>query len=175
MDGYSLDGRREGGREGGRGRVSPEWKRYERYCLVGRAAVCRGFFLQVIPSSTTRTLKMRHTLAISVRLRGRGGEFRIDTAKEMECRHNYSSLRRFGVVEPPRTHLKLPCRPYSPCSTVVRGGSVWSNHPELTRNCPVGHIPLVSGPQTAFRLTYMQRGNSCVISDTNCLPSTEVE
>ena len=32
-----------------------------------------------------------------------------------------------------RTHSKLPA---SPCSKVVRGRSVWSNHPELTRNCP---------------------------------------
>ena len=43
-----------------------------------------------------------------------------------------SGLRRVGVVEPPRTHSKVPCRPASPCSTVVRGGLVWSNHPELT-------------------------------------------
>ena len=47
-----------------------------------------------------------------------------------------SGSRRFGVVEPPRTHSKLLCRPYSPYITVVRGGSVWSNRPELTRTCP---------------------------------------
>ena len=72
---------------------------------------------------------------------------------------HHSGSRRFGVVEPPRTHSKLPCRPASssrfeevrcgrttpnsleltcrpasPCITVVRGGSVWSNLPKLTRN-----------------------------------------
>ena len=48
------------------------------------------------------------------------------------------------MVEPPRTHLKPPCRPDSPSSKVVRGGSALSNHPELTRNCPVGLIPPAS-------------------------------
>ena len=46
------------------------------------------------------------------------------------------------MVEPPRTHSKLSCRPDSTSSKVVRGGSVRSNHPELTRNCPVGMIQL---------------------------------
>ena len=46
----------------------------------------------------------------------------------------------FGA-RPPR---KLSCRPDSPSSKVVRGGSVWSNYPELTRNCPVGLIPLAA-------------------------------
>ena len=40
-----------------------------------------------------------------------------------------------------RTHSNLPCRPSSPSITVVRGGSVWSNGPELTRTCPVGLPP----------------------------------
>ena len=48
------------------------------------------------------------------------------------------------MVEPPRTHSKLSCRPDSPCRKAVRGGSVWSNHPELTRNSPVGLIPLAA-------------------------------
>ena len=48
------------------------------------------------------------------------------------------------MVEPPRTHSKLPCRSAYPCITVVRGGSVWSNHPKLTRNCPVGLLPPAS-------------------------------
>ena len=51
---------------------------------------------------------------------------------------HYSSSLRFGLVEPPRTHLKLHCRP---CITVVRGGSVWSNHLKLTRTYPVGLHP----------------------------------
>ena len=69
------------------------------------------------------------------------------------------------MVEPPRTHSNLPCRPASllitavgggrcgrtssnslepscrPASlfiTAVGGGSVWSNFLELTRTCPVG-------------------------------------
>ena len=44
-------------------------------------------------------------------------------------------------MEPPLTHSKLPCRAAYPSITVVRGGSVWSNHPELTRNCPAGLFP----------------------------------
>ena len=56
----------------------------------------------------------------------------------------HSGSRRFGVVEPPRTHSLLPCRPASPSSTVGRGGSVWSNHLELTRNFPVDLLPLAT-------------------------------
>ena len=43
---------------------------------------------------------------------------------------NHSRSRRFGVVEPPQTHLNLLCSPASPFITVDRGGSVWLNHPE---------------------------------------------
>ena len=39
----------------------------------------------------------------------------------------YTSSRRFGVVESPRTQSNLPCRPASPFITVVRGSLVWSN------------------------------------------------
>ena len=46
------------------------------------------------------------------------------------------------MVEQPRTYWNLPCRPASPCITVVRGGSVCSNHSELTRTCPLGRFPL---------------------------------
>ena len=53
----------------------------------------------------------------------------------------HSGLRRFGEVEPPQTHSTLPCRPASPYSTVVRGGSVQLNLPELTPNCPSGQLP----------------------------------
>ena len=47
----------------------------------------------------------------------------------------HSGSRRFGEVnrEPPQTHSNLPCRPASPFVTVVRGGSVWLNHPKLTQ------------------------------------------
>ena len=66
------------------------------------------------------------------------------------------------MVEPPRTHSKLPCRPASPfirvvrgrpklirtCPVgfinVVRGGSVRSNRPELTRTSPEGLLPPTS-------------------------------
>ena len=51
---------------------------------------------------------------------------------------------RFGVVEPPRTHSKLPFRPASPFITVVQVGSVWSNRPELTRTFPVVLLPHLS-------------------------------
>ena len=47
------------------------------------------------------------------------------------------SSQWFGVVEPPRTHSNLLCKPASPFVTVVRGCSVWSNRPELNRTCPV--------------------------------------
>ena len=40
------------------------------------------------------------------------------------------------MVEPLRTHSNLPCRPASPFITVVRGGSVWSNRPELSGTWP---------------------------------------
>ena len=89
----------------------------------------------------------------------------------MECRHNYSGLRRLGVVEPPRTHSKLPYSGPMECrhnySGLRRLGVV---EPPRTHS----KLPY-SGPLTTFRLTYTQQGNSCVISDTNCLPSTEVE
>ena len=65
------------------------------------------------------------------------------TQSNLPCRPAYlhhSGSGRFGVVEP-RTQSNLPCRPASPFITVVRGGSVWSNRPELTRICPVGLLP----------------------------------
>ena len=46
------------------------------------------------------------------------------------------------MVEPPRTHSNLPCRPASLFITAVGGGSVWSNLLELTRTCPVGLLLL---------------------------------
>ena len=45
------------------------------------------------------------------------------------------------MFEPLRTHSNLPSRPASPCITVVREGSVWSNRPKLSRTCPVGMLP----------------------------------
>ena len=36
------------------------------------------------------------------------------------------SSQRFGVVEQPRTHSKLPCRPWN---AVVQGRLVWSEPP----------------------------------------------
>ena len=53
----------------------------------------------------------------------------------------HSGSRWFGEVKPPQTHSNFPCRPASPYITVVWGGSVWSNHPELTRIFPVGLLP----------------------------------
>ena len=48
-----------------------------------------------------------------------------------------SGARRFGRVEPPRTHVKLHHSPGSICCTMVRTGSEESNHPELERNYPM--------------------------------------
>ena len=53
----------------------------------------------------------------------------------ISLRHSGSGW--FGEFEPLQTHSNLPCRPASPYITVVRGGSVWSNHPELIRTFPV--------------------------------------
>ena len=53
----------------------------------------------------------------------------------------HSGSRRFGEVEPPGTLSNQPCRPASPFVTVVRGGSVYSNLPELTRTFPVSLSP----------------------------------
>ena len=39
----------------------------------------------------------------------------------------HSGSGRFGMVEPPRTHSKLPCRPASPSITVVRCGRTSTN------------------------------------------------
>jgi len=44
----------------------------------------------------------------------------------------------------PRTHSNLPCKTASPYITVVRGGSVYSNLPRLTRTFPVGLLPRTS-------------------------------
>ena len=42
---------------------------------------------------------------------------------DRHCCICHSGSRRFGVVEPPRTHSNLPCRPASPFITLVRCGS----------------------------------------------------
>ena len=56
----------------------------------------------------------------------------------------------FGAVEPPRTDSKLPFRPASPFITVVRGGSMWLNHPKIARNCPVVLLPLQESGSRRF-------------------------
>ena len=48
-----------------------------------------------------------------------------------------SGSRRFCRVEPPRTHVKLHHRFGSLCCAMVRTGSEEFNHPELKRNYPV--------------------------------------
>ena len=53
----------------------------------------------------------------------------------------YRQYRRCVGVR--RYHANLPYMPCSPCSTVVRGGSVGFNHPELMRNFPTGLAPSV--------------------------------
>ena len=68
-----------------------------------------------------------------------------------------TSWMRFKHIEPHRTQSNLPCRPAYPFITVVRGGSVWSNRPELTRTCPVGLLP--------FPLITVVRGGSVL---SNC-------
>ena len=70
-----------------------------------------------------------------------GREAELKTQASFPLLHSGSS--GFGVVEPPRTHSNLPCRPASPFVTVVRGGSVGSNYPKLTPTFPVGLFPLL--------------------------------
>ena len=53
----------------------------------------------------------------------------------------YYGSNRFGRVEPPRTHEKLSYDPCSLWSSVVQGGSVGLNHPELMRNYPMVLVP----------------------------------
>ena len=69
------------------------------------------------------------------------------------------------MVELPRTHSKLSCRPDSPSSKVVRGGSVWSDHPELTRNYPVGLIPLAAKWFEEVRRSCILIGLFCIQSE----------
>ena len=63
-----------------------------------------------------------------------------------------SGSRRFGWVEPPWTHEKLPYGPCSlwfeevihlPCNKVARAGSVRLNHPELMSNSAAGMVTCV--------------------------------
>jgi len=68
----------------------------------------------------------------------------LQTALHASFPLHHSGLRRFGAVKPPRTHSNLPCRPASPFVTVIRGGSVYSNLPKLTRTFPVGQLPPTS-------------------------------
>ena len=46
----------------------------------------------------------------------------LATALQASFPLHHSSSRGFGVVEPPRIHSNLPCRPASPFITVVLGG-----------------------------------------------------
>ena len=68
----------------------------------------------------------------------------LQTALQASFPLHHSGLRRFGVVEPPRTRSKLPCGPASPFVTLIRGGSVYSNLPKLTRTFPGGLLPPTS-------------------------------
>ena len=65
----------------------------------------------------------------------------LDPSLQASFPLHHSGSSWFGVVEPPRTHSNLPCRPVSPFVTVVRGGSVGSNYPKLTPTFPVGLFP----------------------------------
>ena len=62
----------------------------------------------------------------------------LKTALEACFPFHHSGSRRFAVVEPPRTHAFLPASPFV---TVIQGGSVFLNLPELTRTFPVGLLP----------------------------------
>ena len=66
----------------------------------------------------------------------------LETAFEASLPLHHSGSRVLCAIEPPKTHSKLPCRPASPCITVVRGCCVLSNHPKHTQNCHVGLLPL---------------------------------
>ena len=52
------------------------------------------------------------------------------------------------MVEPPRTHSKLSCRPDSPSGKVVRGGSGWFDHTEPPRTT----VELSEPPRTTLLL-----------------------
>ena len=65
----------------------------------------------------------------------------LQTALQASFPLQHSGSSGFGVVEPPRTHSNLPCRPASPFVTVVRGGSVGSTYPKRTPTFPVGLFP----------------------------------
>ena len=73
------------------------------------------------------------SLALAIRGEFRGGAV---WSNNQERTPNFpvdqAVSRRFGEVEPPRTRSKLPYRPSSQSITVVRWGSVWSNHPKCT-------------------------------------------
>ena len=83
------------------------------------------------------------------------------TSRPIGLLPNASQLR-FGVVKPPRTHSKLPCRPASPCITVVRGGSVRSNHPELIHSGS-RRFGVVEPPRTHSKLPCRPASSSSIV------------
>ena len=111
----------------------------------GKVRYCRTAPNSVEPPRTQSNLPCRPASPLHHSGLRRFGVFEpLQTHSNLPCRPAspcISGLGRFGVVEPPRTQSNQTCRPAYPFITVVRGGSVWSNRPELTRTCPIGLLP----------------------------------
>ena len=113
-----------------------------RTCPVGFIKVVRGGSVRSNRSELTRTspeglLPPTAQWIEDVRC-SRTFPNSLKTALEACFPFHHSGSRRFDVVEPPRTHSFLPASPFV---TVIQGGSVFLNLPELTRTFPVGLLP----------------------------------
>ena len=116
-----------------------------RTCPVGFSKVVRGGSVRSNRSELTRTspeglLPPTAQWIEEVRC-SRTFPNALQTALEACFPFLHSGSRRFYVVEPPQPPSILPCRPASPFITVIQGGSVSLNLPELTRTLPVGLLP----------------------------------
>ena len=116
-----------------------------RTCPVGFINVVRGGSVRLNRSELTRTSPEGLVPPTSQWIEdvrcSRTFPNSLQTSLEACFPFHHSGSRRFDVVEPPRTHSILPCRPASPFVTVIQGGSVQLNLPELTPNCPSGQLP----------------------------------
>ena len=131
-----------------------------RTCPVGFINVVRGGSVRSNRSELTRTspeglLPPTSQWLEDVRC-SRTFPNSLQTALEACFPFHHSGSRRFYVVEPPRTHS---CRPASPFVTVIQGGSVYLNLPELTQTTVMkgeagrnGSLESVRGGSTALNL-----------------------
>ena len=97
-------------------------------------------------SEPVRTIVQHGKPNLRLNLTGvRGGSTFPNLFEPLSSRENKDHRiisHEFGVVQLFRTCSN--CRPTSPYITVVRGDLVWSNHPELTRTCPIDLLPPAS-------------------------------